>query len=66
MEAPKLIVTERDCETPMAGMCSLCRAIFPAIKENGAEANKRLLESCFRDHIKAEHSDQPPPWESAA
>jgi len=56
MEAPKLIVTAYDHETPISGMCSVCRAIFPGLKGKGQDGNKRILEDCFRDHVNAEHS----------
>jgi len=59
METPKLIITEQDGETPMLGMCSVCRALFPAITGNERDRNNRLLESAFQEHVKAEHSDQP-------
>ena len=60
---PKLIITESDGDNPMKAMCSSCRAILPALDGKGPEANRRLIETCFQDHVKAEHSDQPPPWE---
>jgi hypothetical protein len=63
LETPKLII-EWDGEDPTSAMCSACRAIFPTLEEEGAEANKRLLESFFQVHVDAEHSDQPPPWET--
>jgi len=43
----------------MLGMCSVCRALFPAITGNERDRNNRLLESAFQEHVKAEHSDQP-------
>ena len=64
MEAPKLIITERNGDTPTTAVCSACRAIFPTVEWNGPEANRRLVESAFQKHVKAEHSDQPPPRES--
>jgi len=64
MEAPKLIITEQDGETLMFGMCSVCLAILPTIKENGRDRNIRLLERVFQVHVNAEHSDQPRKWES--
>jgi hypothetical protein len=66
MEIPKpsLIITERSGDTPTTAMCSACRAIFPTVEGKGPEANRRLLESSFEKHVKAEHSGQPPPWES--
>jgi hypothetical protein len=60
MEAPKLIITEQDGDTPMFGMCSACRAILPTIKASGRDRNSRLLERVFAVHVKAEHSDQAP------
>ena len=63
MEIPKLII-EWDGEKPAKTMCSVCRAIFPTLMPNGTDSNKRLLESAFQDHVRAEHADQPPPWES--
>jgi hypothetical protein len=65
METPKLII-EWDGENPAKTMCNICRAIFPALTPNVADSNKRILESAFQDHVRAEHSNQPPPWESAA
>ena len=64
MEAPKLI-TEWKGDTPISAMCSACRAIFPTVEGKEPEANKRLLESSFEKHVKAEHANQPPPRESA-
>ena len=64
METPKLII-EWDGETPTSAMCSACRAMFPAVEGKGPETNKRLLERFFQKHVKAEHSDQRPPWENA-
>jgi len=66
MEVPKLILKELGGQSPTSPMCSLCRAIFPTINGKEPDANKRLLEIWFQEHVKAEHSDQPPPWESAA
>ena len=62
MDAPRLIVTEQDRDTPMFGTCSVCRAIFPTVEANGRDRNIRLLERVFQQHLKAEHSDQPPLW----
>lgn len=59
---PNLII-EWDGDSLTKGMCSACRAVFPTLEGNGTEANKQLLESFFQVHIKAEHSDQPPPSE---
>jgi len=64
LETPKLII-EWDGETPTSAMCSTCRAIFPTLEGKEPEANRRLVESAFWEHVKAEHSDQPPPWENA-
>jgi hypothetical protein len=58
METPKLII-EWDGETPTSALCSAYRAIFPTIKWNGPEANRRLVERAFQEHVKAEHPDQP-------
>jgi len=57
MEVPTLIITDGDGETPICGMCSVCRAIFPGLKGKGEDANKRVLENSFQAHVKAEHSD---------
>jgi len=54
---PKLIISG-DGEAPTSAICSVCGAIFPTLKEKGADENKRLVESCFQDHVRAEHSDQ--------
>ena len=69
LESPKLII-EWDGDTATSATCSVCRAIFPTLEEEGAEeegaeANRRLLERVFQVHVKAEHSDQALPWESA-
>ena len=63
LETPKLII-EWDGETPTSAMCSACRAIFPTVEGKGPEANRQRLESSFEKHVKAEHSAQPPPWQS--
>lgn len=57
MEAPKLIVTEAHGQTPMLGMCSVCRALFPTIEAHSHDRNNRLLGRAFLAHVKAEHSD---------
>ena len=62
MEAPMLIIKDHDGDTPMLGMCSVCRALFPTVEANGRESNNRLLERVFQEHVKAEHSDKGPPW----
>jgi hypothetical protein len=64
LEPPKLI-SEWDGETPISAMCSACRAMFPTLDGKEPEANKRLVESLFQKHVKAERSDQPPTGESA-
>ena len=64
MERPKLINAKQDGETPMLGMCSVCRALFPTIKGNERDRNNRLLESAFQEHVKAEHSDRPASWKT--
>jgi hypothetical protein len=58
MDAPKLIITEAHGQTPMQGMCSKCRALFPTIEANGRDRNNRLLERVFQQHVNIEHSDQ--------
>ena len=58
VESPRLII-EWDGENPTSAMCSVCRAIFPAVEQNGPEANIRLLESAFEWHVKAEHQSPP-------
>jgi len=58
MESPKLLI-EWHGKTPTA-MCSVCRAIFPALDAHGRDANERLLESAFQDHVRAEHSSTTP------
>lgn len=63
METPNLII-ERNGESPTSGMCSACRALFPTVEWNGAEANRRLVERAFQRHVEAEHSDQSPLSES--
>jgi hypothetical protein len=57
METSKLIFTDYAGESPMLGMCSLCRTLFPAVTDNGADANREFLERCFKQHVNAEHSD---------
>jgi len=61
---PTLIVTDQDGETPMLGMCSVCRALFPTIEKNGRDRNNLLLERVFQVHVRAEHSEQPRQRES--
>ena len=60
METPNLIV-EWNGANPTSGMCSVCRAIFPAVEWNGPEANGRLLERTFQEHVKTEHSGSTSP-----
>ena len=62
MEAPKLIITEAHGQTPMLGMCSKCRALFPTLEANARDRNIRLLERVFQVHARAEHSDHAPSW----
>ena len=60
MESPKpKLIFSGDGEAPTSAICSVCGAVFPTLKENGADANKRLLEDCFQQHVRGEHSDQP-------
>ena len=52
METPSLIITAWNGDTPTKAMSSACRALFPTIEAKGAEGNKRLLESFFRNTSK--------------